>query len=128
MTDALVRSVALKRHEVTTFEAYPFSIPAIRGLDELALNPYVTFLAGENGSGKSTLIEAVAIAAGFPPEGGSRHMTFSTRATHSDLYRYIRLVRGVHRPHTGYFLRAESFFNVATCVEQIPEAVAEWVR
>lgn len=119
MDDALVRSVVLKRDEIADFDAYPFSIPAIRQLDELELDPHVTVFAGENGSGKSTLIEAIAVAAGFNPEGGSRHMTVSTRPSHSVLHRHLRLVRGTRRPRTGYFLRAESFFNVATYVEQL---------
>ena len=121
--DALIRSVVLKRDRVDP-EAYPFSIPAIRQLDELELDPHVTLLAGENGSGKSTLVEAIAIAAGYNAEGGSRHMTVSTRPSHSALHEHVRLVRGTRRPRTGYFLRAESFFNVATYVESIPEAVA----
>jgi predicted ATPase len=123
MNDALVRSVVVKRDEVGDPEAYPFSIPAIRQLDELALDPRVTLFAGENGSGKSTLVEAIAVAAGFNPEGGSRHMTVSTRPSHSDLHKYLRLVRGTKRPRSGYFLRAESFFNVATYIEGIPDAV-----
>src|SRR5688500_15324400 len=121
MNDDLVRSVVLKRDEIGDPEAYPFSIPAIRQLAELALDPRVTLFAGENGSGKSTLVEAIAIAAGFNAEGGSRHMTVSTRPSHSDLHKHLRLVRGTKRPRSGYFLRAESFFNVATYVESIPD-------
>jgi predicted ATPase len=84
----------------------------------------VTLLAGENGSGKSTLVEAIAVAAGFNPEGGSRNMQFGTRVSHSPLHEHIRLVRGTRSPKTGYFLRAESFFNVASYVETIPDAVS----
>ena len=123
MEEALVRAVVLKRDEIDDFEVYPFSIPAIRKLDELELHPHVTLLAGENGSGKSTLVEAIAVAAGFNAEGGSRHMTVSTRPSHSVLHKHLRLVRGTRRPRTGYFLRAESFFNVATHVEGILDAV-----
>jgi len=112
----------LKRDGVADLDEYPFSIPAIRTMSELVLHPQVTLFAGENGSGKSTLVEAIAIAAGFNPEGGSRHMTVSTRASHSSLHRHLRLVRGPRRPRTGYFLRAESFFNVATYVESIGDA------
>jgi predicted ATPase len=122
-TGALIRAVVLKRDDVESFDAYPFSIPAIRELDELVLDPRVTLFAGENGSGKSTLIEAIAVAAGFNAEGGSRHMTVSTRRSHSDLHRYLKLVRGTRRPRTGYFLRAESFFNIATYVESNLDAV-----
>ena len=119
--DLFVRSLVLKRDEIESFEAYPFSIPAIRQLDELKLESPVTLFAGENGSGKSTLVEAIAVAAGFNPEGGSRNVTVSTRPSHSVLHEHLRLVRGKHRPRTGYFLRAESFFNVATYIEELHE-------
>ena len=109
----------LKRDEVADFDVYPFSIPAIQEMHELELDPHVTLFAGENGSGKSTLVEAIAIAAGFNAEGGSRNVTVSTRASHSDLHKHLRLVRGTRRPRTGYFLRAESFFNVATYIEAL---------
>jgi len=117
--DLFVRALVLKRDEVESFDAYPFSIPAIRGLDELRLDSAVTLFAGENGSGKSTLVEAIAVAAGFNPEGGSRSVTVSTRASHSVLNKYVRLVRSTRRPRTGFFLRAESFFNVATYIEEL---------
>jgi predicted ATPase len=122
--DPFVRAVTLRREAIEDFDAYPFSIPAIRSLTELQLDSRVTLVAGENGSGKSTLVEAIAVVAGFNAEGGSRHMQVSTRASHSQLHDYLRLVRGTRTPKTGYFLRAESFFNVATYVEGIPEAVA----
>ncbi len=123
MDDALLRSVVLKRDDVADFGAYPFAIAAIRALDELALDPHVTLFCGENGSGKSTLIEAIAVAARFNPEGGSRHMTMSTRPSHSELHRHLRLVRGTRRIRNGYFLRAESFFNVATAVDENLDAL-----
>jgi len=114
----------LKRDEIADFDVYPFAIPAIQQLHELALDPHVTLFAGENGSGKSTLVEAIAVAAGFNAEGGSRSVNVSTRASHSELHQHLRLVRGTRRPRTGFFLRAESFFNVATYIEGIPDAVA----
>ena len=100
-------------------ERYPFNLPVLRGLDELTFHPKVTFLVGENGSGKSTLIEALAVAGGFNPEGGGKNFSFGTRASHSDLHRFVRPVRGVRRPKDGYFLRAESFFNVGTQIEAL---------
>jgi predicted ATPase len=109
---------------VSDFKRYPFSIPAIAKLETLKLHPKVTFFVGENGSGKSTLIEAIAVAAGFNAEGGSRNFNFATRRSESELHRFLRLVRGIHRPKTGYFLRAESFFNVATEIERNPDAMA----
>jgi predicted ATPase len=118
---AFIRSVSLVPERVESFDAYPFSIPAVHALREadLELAPGVTFFVGENGSGKSTLVEAVAVAAGFNPEGGSTNFAFSTRASHSPLHEALRLVREAERPKTGFFLRAESFFNVATQVEEI---------
>jgi predicted ATPase len=109
----------LKRDEIADFDVYPFAIPAIQQLHELALDPHVTLFAGENGSGKSTLVEAIAVAAGFNAEGGSRSVNVSTRASHSELHQHLRLVRGTRRPRTGFFLRAESFFNVATYIEDL---------
>ena len=100
-------------------KTYPFSLAAIRSLDSLALHPQVTFLVGENGTGKSTLIEAIAVAWGYNAEGGSRNFDFATRASHSRLSDHLTLVKGVHRPKDGYFLRAESFFTVASEIERL---------
>ncbi|MEU8390434.1 AAA family ATPase [Micromonospora sp. NPDC048843] len=79
----------------------------------------MTFLAGDNGTGKSTLIEAIAVAAGSNPEGGSTNFRFSTRATESSLGEHLRLLRGTRKPRTGFFLRAESFYNVATEIDRL---------
>jgi predicted ATPase len=113
-----IRSVSLQREDVASFDEYPFNVPVVRNLDELVFDSQVTFLIGENGSGKSTLIEAIAIACGFNPEGGSKNFNFETRAETSPLYRLMRVVRGYKRPTDGYFLRAESFFNVATEIDE----------
>ncbi len=99
-------------------DSYLRDIPAIRSLEELVFSHSVTFFAGENGSGKSTLLEAVAIALGFNPEGGSRNYNFSTYDSHSELCGAVRISRGVRRIAGGYFLRAESFYNVATKEEE----------
>ena len=120
--DSYVRSVVLKRDKVPSFEEYPFNIPAIRHLDSLDMHPSVTFVVGENGTGKSTLLEAIAVAAGYNAEGGSRNFLFATRETHTNLNEYIRLVRGVRRPKDGFFLRAESFYNATTYLESLPLA------
>jgi predicted ATPase len=122
--DPFLRSVKLLREEVPDFSRYPFSIPAVQSLHELELHPRVTYFVGENGSGKSTLIEAIAVAAGYNAEGGSRHFNFSTRRSESVLHQHLRLVRGTRRPKSGYFLRAESFFNVATQVDTNADALA----
>jgi predicted ATPase len=102
---------------VESFKRYPYSIPAIRGLTRLDLNSGVTFIVGENGSGKSTLVEAIAVAAGLNPEGGSKNFHFNTRRSDSDLSNVLTAVRGARRERDAYFLRAESFFNVATVIE-----------
>ena len=102
-----------------SFTHYPFSLPAVRHLDVLDLHPRVTFLIGENGCGKSTLLEAIAVSWGFNPEGGSKNFRFGTRPSHSDLHKFIRLAKGIKRPRDGFFLRAESFFNVATEIEKL---------
>jgi predicted ATPase len=117
-----LRAVTLKPDASRNGLEYPFHIPAVRKLETLNLHRDVTFLVGENGTGKSTLLEAIAIAWGFNAEGGSRNFHFSTRASHSDLYRHLRLVRSYKRPRDGYFLRAESFFNVATQIEELDKA------
>src|SRR5712691_279884 len=98
-----VQEVFLRRREVPSFERYPFSLPAVRHLNRLPLHPKVTFFIGENGTGKSTLLEAIAVAWGFNPEGGSRNFRFSTRASHSELHDYIRLAKTFRRPKDGVF-------------------------
>ncbi|USX26562.1 AAA family ATPase [Oxalobacteraceae bacterium OTU3CINTB1] len=116
-----VSQVRLRVSDVPSFERYPFSLPAVRHLDVLDLHPKITFIVGENGSGKSTLMEAMAVSFGFNPEGGTKNFGFGTRASHSELHEYIRLSKGVKRPKDGFFLRAESFFNVATEIEKLDE-------
>jgi predicted ATPase len=112
-----VRAVSLRRDDVPGFDRFPFSIPAIRTLDTLELDAKVTFLVGENGSGKSTLIEALAVAAGFNAEGGSKNFRFETTRGESELAGFLRLTRTARRERDGFFLRAESFFNAATYID-----------
>lgn len=81
----------------------------------------VTVFVGENGSGKSTLLEAVAVAWGFNPEGGSRNFHFATRETHSRLWQSLKLIKSASRPRDGFFLRSESLYNVATEIENIAD-------
>ena len=116
-----LRSVRLLREKVSSFEEYPFSMPAVRELDEMAFDPSVTFFVGENGSGKSTLIEAIAQLAGFNAEGGSKNFQFSQQKTESQLEQFLRLVRNPVRERDGFFLRAESFFNAASYVDSIAD-------
>jgi predicted ATPase len=109
----------LLREKVPSFDAFPFNLPAVRSLERLVLHPAVTFLVGENGTGKSTLLEAIAVVCGFNPEGGTRNFNFSTRASHSNLHEFLRPTRGPRRNKDGFFLRAESFYNVATEIDQL---------
>ena len=99
---------------------YPFNIPSIRYLSKggnLALKKPVTFFVGENGTGKSTLVEAIAVAMGFGGEGGSRDFFFTTQRTHSDLCDYLTISRFT-APKDGFFLRAESFYNMASYLDK----------
>jgi predicted ATPase len=114
----LIRAT-LRREKVTSFTDYPFSIPAIGGMDSIEFDRPVTFFLGENGSGKSTLLEAIAVGMGLNAEGGSRNFRFATRESHSSLSNFLRLARSVRRPRDSYFLRAESYFNVATEIEAL---------
>jgi hypothetical protein len=118
--EPFLRSVSLRRDGIASFEEYPFCIPAIRHLRTLDLHPNVTFLIGENGTGKSTLLEGIAVMEGFNPEGGSRNFAFKTRDSHSELHRFLQPSRGIRRArHDSFFLRAESFYNVATWVDSL---------
>jgi len=105
---------------------YPYNIPAIRELGQIAFHPDVTFFVGENGAGKSTLLEAIALALGFSREGGTRNFNLSTAQSESPLHAVLKLVRGFRRPADGYFLRAESFYNVATYMDTLPGYLASY--
>ncbi len=113
-----LKEIALRRESVESFDSYPFYIPGIRHLKSLKFHPDVTFFVGENGTGKSTLIEAIAVALGFNPEGGTKQSQFATNRTHSELHSYLRVVKGFKRPSDEYFLRAESFYNLATFMDE----------
>lgn len=114
-----ISEIGLRREDVESFDHYPFSLSAVRALENLKLHPAVTFFVGENGSGKSTLLEAIAVASGFNAEGGSKNFNFGTRESHSELHRLLRITKGLPRPRDGFFFRAESFFNVATNIENL---------
>lgn len=103
--------------------SYLNHLPVIRFLAAertLPISANVTFFVGENGTGKSTLLEAIAVAYGFNAEGGSRNFTFSTNATHSELYKHISLAKRDY-PEDGFFLRAESLYNVATNIDDMDD-------
>jgi predicted ATPase len=117
----MIRSLELRREGIDVAR-YPFSIPAIRALTMLELHPAVTLFAGENGSGKSTLVEAIAVAAGFNPEGGGRNMRHATRESHSELHEHLHLVHDGKGMRDGFFLRAESLYSIATHIDRDHDA------
>jgi predicted ATPase len=110
----------LLRDRIPDVNRFPYNLPFLRRLSTLRFHPKVTFFIGENGSGKSTLLEAIAVACGLNPEGGSRYFDFATRATHSSLDECLRLAKTA-TPRDSYFLRAESFYNVASQLERLDE-------
>lgn len=109
-------------------DSYLRKIEAIRSLDEMYFRKPITFFVGENGSGKSTLLEAIAVAYGFNPEGGTKNYHFATKDTHSELHDAILLIRNPSKARWGYFLRAESFYNVATAEEEYAEVSRDYHR
>lgn len=100
-------------------DEFPFCLPAVRALDRLDIGAPVTIFVGENGSGKSTLIEAIAVAAGFNAEGGSKNFNFETRRTDSELRDHLKIARGTSREENGFFLRAETFYNVSSQIDDL---------
>lgn len=117
MNQQIIEGIQIRWDKIS-LHSYLRDIPVIRKLRHLEFHSPVTFFVGENGSGKSTLLEALAIAAGFNPEGGTKNYNFSTYDSHSELCQAMRVVRGIRQPAWGYFLRAESFYNVATKEEE----------
>jgi predicted ATPase len=117
----VLKKITLLRDKVEDWETYPFSVPAIRALDELVLHSRICFFAGENGTGKSTLLEAIAVHYGFGREGGTRSFqNDSTESNHSidPLVSALRLSFD-RRTGAGYFLRAESFFNAVSYMDAL---------
>ena len=121
MNDLYIQGVHIDWNKIPV-NSYLREIDAIKGLEELIFHNSITFFVGENGSGKSTLLEALAVACGFNPEGGTKNYIFSTYDSHSQLHEAIRVVKGYRQAKWGYFLRAESFYNVATKEEEY----ADW--
>lgn len=101
-------------------ESFLSEVIGLSKFNSISFNKPITFFTGENGTGKSTLIEAIAINMGFNPEGGSKNFSFSTNdSSNSELYKYLKVSRGARYATDGFFLRAESFYNVATYAEDI---------
>ena len=103
-------------------DSYIKKIEAFKGIEKIEFTNSITLFVGENGSGKSTLLEAIAVAHGFNPEGGTKTYSFSTHDTHSELCDAIRISKSYRKEKWGYFLRAESFYNVATKEEEYADS------
>lgn len=121
MNNQFIQSISIDWNKIDE-HSYLRDIEALRGLERLDFTRPVSFFVGENGSGKSTLLEAIAISYGFNPEGGTKNYKFSTYESHSDLCKAMRIVRGYRKAGWGYFLRAESFYNVATKEEEYADS------
>ena len=117
MNDQFIQGVIFDWDKIDK-DSYLKGIRAFKGVEKLDFNKPITFFVGENGSGKSTLLEALAVAHGFNPEGGTKNYVFSTHDTHSELCDAIRIAKGYRKEKWGYFLRAESLYNVATQEEE----------
>ncbi|MBT2562198.1 AAA family ATPase [Pedobacter sp. ISL-68] len=112
-------SLRLKQEHLPN--GYPFNIPCLKSFEKLDFHPNVTFFTGENGVGKSTLIEAIAVYLGFNAEGGGKNFNFKSTATHSDLHNFLTISKSFRKPKDGYFLRGESFYNVASEIDKLDE-------
>lgn len=114
----IIKKIFLDLDEVKDLNVYPFNIESIKNFKEINFDKPVTFLVGDNGIGKSTFIEALAVALGLPSEGGTQNFRYETRNTTSELANYIRIDK-YRNPSTKFFLRAESFYNFATEVDDL---------
>lgn len=117
MNHQFIQSVLFDWDKISD-ESYLTRIEALYMVKKIDFMKPITLFVGENGSGKSTLLEAIAVAHGFNPEGGTKNYCFSTHDTHSELCNAITIAKGYRKEKWGYFLRAESFYNVATQEEE----------
>lgn len=116
-----LRYVELRAEREHDARVFPFTVPAVRNMGRLNFHDAVTFFVGENGSGKSTLLEAIAAKAGFQPSGGSKNFFAPHHRSESELHEQLLLVRGANRERSGFFLRAETMYNIATEAEAFRE-------
>lgn len=117
----MLKRLTLLRERVKDWEVYPFAVPVVRGLRSVSFRSRVCFFAGENGSGKSTLLEAIAAHYGFGREGGNRSFQNDTTVSNHSVEPLVKALRLSfdNRTGAGFFLRAESFFNVATHIDEL---------
>ena len=122
MNKNYIQSLRLKKEEIDSFEKYPYNLNVIKNLDEIYFHKNVTFILGENWTWKSTLLEALAIEYGLNPEWGSNNINFKTKETHSELSEKIIISKWTV-PKDKFFLRAESFYNVSSKIDNLQEEV-----
>jgi predicted ATPase len=114
-----LKYLEVKNQEQIDWSSYPFSIPAIADLDKIEFHPDVTFFVGENGAGKSTALEAIALSLGFSEEGGTKSVMLNTATTASRLSAHLKSIKSFRNPTDSYFLRAESFYNIASYMDEV---------
>ena len=119
ISNNFIRSVEFEREKVADLQEYPFSIPVIKNFSKMDFTHPVTFIVWENGSGKSTILEAIATAYGFSAEWWTKNIHFSTKDSHSDLGKFLKIIKWISVPENHFFLRAESYYNFATFLEKI---------
>ena len=127
MDTKFIREIKIRKDEIPE-DSYLREIPAICSVNTVRFEKPVTFFVGENGSGKSTLLEGIAVAYGFNPEGGTRYFNFSTKDTHSELSQAVSVLKGIKRPRDEFFLRAESFYNVATQIDEYEREQGQYLK
>ncbi|KQL47170.1 AAA family ATPase [Brevibacillus choshinensis] len=113
-----LRTIRLMREQFPQTNRYPFTLPSIRQLEEIEITSSVTYFVGENGSGKSTLLEAVAYQCGFHTAGGSRNHFYEVDRSEASLGDFVRL-SWMPKQTNGFFLRAESFYQFASHVDEL---------
>jgi len=124
-TSQYIKSLSIdwaRIHKEGIAQKHPFNLPVIKLMEEISFHPNVTYIIGENGVGKSTLIEAIAVSYGFNPEGGTKNMSFSTTASHSSLHEYLRVGKSYRQARDGFFLRAETIYNVSSHIDDLDAA------
>lgn len=117
--DQFIKEIQLHKDSIHSYDTFPFDLPVIKNLKRLLFHPNVTYIIGENGMGKSTLLEGIAIALGFNPEGGTKNFNFSSFDSRSNLDQFLRIAKGPYLPNDSFFFRAESFYNVASNIEEM---------
>lgn len=124
----MLKKITLLKDRVGDWTAYPFSVPAIASLTEIEIQSRVVFFAGENGTGKSTLLEAIAAHYRFAPEGGNRNFSSNTTTSNQSINPLMRALRQSfdRRTGEGFFLRAESFFNIASELDELGPEILQY--